>query len=174
VSGASTGGQPRGATVAVMVPATGTATLLIVHHTVSPRTQRMLDAVVSGARDDEIEGVRVEVKPALQAGVADVLAASGFVLGTPANIGYMSGALKHFFDQVYYPCREQRAGSPYGVFVHGNLDLTGCLRALRTCTTGMRWEQAYDDVTVLGEPTPEDLTRCWELGATLAARLMPG
>lgn len=151
----------------------GTPTLLIVHHTVSERTRRMLDAVLEGANEDEIEGVRVVARPALEAGVADVLAAKGFVLGTPANIGYMSGALKHFFDQVYYPCREQTAGSPYGLYVHGNLDLTGCLRAVRTCTTGMMWEQAYDDVTVLEEPSQADLERCWELGGTLAARLMP-
>lgn len=157
-----------------MVAGEGTPTLLIVHHTVSARTRRMLEAVLSGAHEDEIEGVRVVEKAALEAGVADVLSARGFILGTPANIGYMSGALKHFFDQVYYPCREQTAGSPYGLFVHGNLDLTGCLRAVRTCTTGMMWEQAYDDVEVLEEPSQEDLERCWELGGTLAARLMPG
>lgn len=157
-----------------MADSEGIPTLLIVHHTVSRRTRRMLDAVLAGAHDDDIEGVRVLDKPALDADVDDVLAASGFVLGTPANIGYMSGALKHFFDRVYYPCREQTAGSPYGLFVHGNLDLTGCLRAVRTCTTGMMWEQVYEDVEVLNEPTQTDLERCWELGGTLAARLMPG
>lgn len=156
-----------------MVANEDTPTLLIVHHTVSARTQRMLDAVLAGANEEEIVGVRVIAKPALEAGVNDVLAANGFVLGTPANIGYMSGALKHFFDQVYYPCREQTAGSPYGVYVHGNLDLTGCLRAVRTCTTGMMWERVFDDVEVIEEPSDADLERCWELGGTLAARLMP-
>lgn len=153
---------------------TTTPTLLIVHHTVSERTQRMLDAVLEGAHDEEITGVNVVAKTALDADVDDVLAAQGFILGTPANIGYMSGALKHFFDRVYYPCREQTAGSPYGLYVHGNLDLTGCLRAVRTCTTGMMWQQAFDDVEVLEEPSEEDLQKCWELGGTLAARLMPG
>ena len=49
----------------------------------------MFEAVASGARTDEIEGVDVVVRPALTAGAADVLAADGYLLGTPANIGYM-------------------------------------------------------------------------------------
>jgi NAD(P)H-dependent FMN reductase len=42
----------------------------------------------------------VVIRPALTAAAADVLAADGYLLGTPANIGYMSGALKHFFCSV--------------------------------------------------------------------------
>ena len=65
-------------------------TLLIVHHTPSPALQAMFEAAASGARTDEIEGVDVVVRPALTATVPDVLAADGYLLGTPANIGYMS------------------------------------------------------------------------------------
>jgi multimeric flavodoxin WrbA len=78
-------------------------TLLVVHHTPSPAMAEMFDAAVSGARTDEVPGVEVIIRPALTAGAADVLGADGYLLGTPANIGYMSGALKHFFDQIYYP-----------------------------------------------------------------------
>src|SRR5215470_17987410 len=95
------------------------ARLLVVHHTTSPSLEELLDAVLAGARTDEIEGVDVDVRPALAATVPDVLAADGFVLGTPANIGYMSGALKHFFDQIYYPVRLAKANAPYGLYVHG-------------------------------------------------------
>ena len=65
---------------------------------------------MAGARDDRIEGVTVITKPALAATASDVLAADGYVLGTPANLGYMSGALKHFFDNVYYPCLDATIG----------------------------------------------------------------
>jgi multimeric flavodoxin WrbA len=46
-------------------------------------------------------------RPALSATALDVLQADGYILGTPANLGYMSGALKHFFDQIYYPCLDE-------------------------------------------------------------------
>src|SRR5438046_9247818 len=118
------------------------ATLLIVHHTPSPALHAMFDAAMSGATDDRIEGVGVVTRPALSATSHDVLTADGYLLGTPANLGYMSGALKHFFDQIYYPCLESTVARPYGVYVHGNNDTTGALRAIETVTTGLQWRVA--------------------------------
>lgn len=131
----------------------------------------MLDAVVSGATDERIEGVEVAVRPALAATAVDVLHADGYVLGTPANLGYMSGALKHFLDQVYYPCLDATAQRPYGLYVHGNNDTTGAVRAVEAILTGLRWQRAQEPVTVLGELGKEDVQSCWELGAALAAGL---
>ena len=85
-------------------------TLLIVHHTPSPYTQEMFEAVVAGACDPQIEGVEVVRRPALSVSPSDMLAADGYLLGTPANLGYMSGALKHAFDVCYYPASTPRAG----------------------------------------------------------------
>ena len=148
------------------------STLLVVHHTTSPATQELLEAVLAGARTDEIEGVDVVARPALAATVLDALAADGVLLGTPANIGYMSGALKHFFDQIYYPCLEAKAGTPYGVWVHGNNDVSGALRGVETITTGLGWQQVAAPVTVTGAPDKAAREACWELGATVAASLM--
>jgi NAD(P)H-dependent FMN reductase len=146
-------------------------TLLIVHHTASPTLEELLTAVMAGATTDEIQGVRVEVRPALSATASDVLAADGFILGTPANLGYISGALKHFFDQVYYPCRLAKAGSPYGLYVHGNSDTSGAVRAVETIATGMKWQPVHSPVVILGQPTRDDRQACWDLGATVAAGL---
>jgi NAD(P)H-dependent FMN reductase len=146
-------------------------TLLIVHHTPSPALQAMFEAVASGARTDEIEGVDVVVRPALTAGAADVLAADGFLLGTPANIGYMSGALKHFFDGMYYPCLEATKRRPYGLYVHGASDTGGAVRAVESITTGLEWQRVRPAVTVTGPPGKTDLEACWELGALLAAEV---
>jgi multimeric flavodoxin WrbA len=145
--------------------------LLIVHHTASPALQAMLEAVVSGATDPEITGVEVVRRPALTATAVDMLDADGVLLGTPANIGYMSGALKHFFDQVYYPCLDATAGRPYGLYVHGNSDTGGAVRAVESIAGGLRWRRALEPVAVLGTPDKADLERCWELGAVLAAGL---
>ena len=147
------------------------ARLLIVHHTASPALEELLDAVLAGARTDEITGVDVQVVPALSAGVPDVLAADGFVLGTPANLGYISGALKHFFDQIYYPCRLAKAGCPYGLYVHGNNDTTGAVRAVETITTGLGWQRVHAPVSIIGAPDASGRESCWDLGATLAANL---
>ena len=131
----------------------------------------MLEAVLSGARDPELEAVDVTVVPALAATVPDVLAADGFVLGTPANIGYMSGALKHFFDSVYYPCLEATKRRPYGLYVHGASDTGGAVRAVESITTGLGWRQIRPPVAVIGVPAKSDLEACWELGALLAAEV---
>jgi hypothetical protein len=71
-------------------------TLLIVHHTPSPFTQAMFEAVVSGATAPEIEGVEVVRRPALTVSPVEMLEADGYLLGSPANLGYISGALKHY------------------------------------------------------------------------------
>lgn len=148
--------------------------LLIVHHTPSPSVEAMLERVVAGATDEAIEGVEVTTGAALSTGASSVLAADGYLLGTPANIGYMSGALKHFFDQIYYPCRGQTGGRPYGLFVHGNNDTTGAVSAVESIATGLDWRAAREPVQVLGDPDEDDLEACWELGAAVAAGLALG
>ena len=146
--------------------------LLVVHHTPSPALQAMLEAVIAGARDPDLDGVEVEVRPALAAVVPDVLAADGFVLGTPANIGYMSGALKHFFDQVYYPCLLAKASAPYGLYVHGGSDTAGAVRAVKSIATGLSWREVSQPVTAAGPVAAVTEQACYELGATVAANLI--
>jgi NAD(P)H-dependent FMN reductase len=148
-------------------------TLLFVHHTPSPATQEMFESVLAGARTDQVDGVEVIVRPALTAAAADVLRADGYLLGTPANIGYMSGALKHFFDGIYYPCLEATQRRPYGLYVHGASDTAGAVRAVESVATGLRWRPVRPPVCVTGAPSKQDLTDCWELGALLAAELAP-
>ena len=146
-------------------------TLLVVHHTPSPAMAEMFDAAVSGARTDEVPGVEVIIRPALTATAVDVLGADGYLLGTPANIGYMSGALKHFFDQIYYPCLEATRRRPFGLYVHGGMDTGGAVRAVESITGGLQWRAIRPPVCVTGPPGKPDLEACWELGALLAAGL---
>jgi multimeric flavodoxin WrbA len=145
--------------------------LLVVHHTPSPATQELLEAALAGARHPDIADVEVVVRPALVAAVVEALEADGYLLGTPANIGYMSGALKHFFDTVYYPCLEATRGRPFAAYVHGNLDQTGAVRAIETVTTGLGWSAVAPVLTVKGAPSREDVASVTELAATLAATL---
>ncbi|WP_018505611.1 flavodoxin family protein [Parafrankia discariae] len=128
------------------------STLLIVHHTPSPTMRAMLEAVLVGARDDAIEGVDVVVRPALAATVVDALAAAGYVLGTPANIGYMSGALKHFFDQKQ---REPCAGWLWSAQGRAE-DLSSCARG--RCSRDHSWCQTSPQGWL---PRRQPAPRCW-------------
>ena len=143
--------------------------LLVVHHTTSPATQELLEAALDGTKADGVEGVEVVVRPALAATASDVLGADGFLLGTPANIGYMSGALKLFFDTVYYPTLTAKQGAPYGLWVHGNNDTSGAVRAVESIAKGLGWQQVHQAVTVTGGVTKDDREAVWELAATVAA-----
>jgi multimeric flavodoxin WrbA len=147
-------------------------TLLIIHHTPSPHMQEMFEAVVAGASDPEIEGVEVVRRPALTVSPTDVLAADGYLLGSPANLGYMSGALKHAFDVCYYPCLDATRARPFGLYLHGNEGTVGAERGVDAITTGLGWVKAAGYVVVSGKPDKGDLEKCWELGATVAAQLM--
>jgi len=146
-------------------------TLLVVQHTPSPAVQEMLDAVLRGTRHPELGPLNVEVRAALTCGAADVLAADAVILGTPANIGYMSGALKHCFDTIYYQCLEVSVGKPYGVYVHGNDDTSGALQSVHTIAGGMGWKRVADDVSVTGRPTPQNLAACENLGSLLGFQI---
>ncbi|OBJ98217.1 flavodoxin [Mycolicibacterium fortuitum] len=149
-----------------------TKTLLVVHHTPSPATRELLEAVLTGARDPEISGVTVESMPALAATVTDMLSADGYLFGTTANFGYMSGALKHFFDTVYYPSLDHVAGRPYGLWVHGNNDTAGAASAVDKIVTGLALVKAADVLEVTTVVDGAVRERAYELGGTLAATLM--
>ena len=147
------------------------ARLLVVHHTPSPATQELLEAALAGAGDEAIEGVEVVVRPALVASAVETMKADGYLLGTPANIGYISGALKHFFDRIYYPCLEATRGRPFAAYVHGNLDTAGAVRAIESITTGLQWRPVAPVLTVTGAPDREARDAVRELAATLAVPL---
>jgi multimeric flavodoxin WrbA len=87
------------------------------------------------------------------------------------DIGYMSGALKHFFDGIYYPCLEATRSRPYGLYVHGASDTGGAIRAVEAIATGLARRRARPPVSVIGPPDKAALDECWELGATTAAEL---
>jgi NAD(P)H-dependent FMN reductase len=159
------------------------ARLLIVHHSPTPNLRRITDAVVAGARDDSIEGVEVVVRAALEANSDDVLAADGYLLGTSANFGYMSGALKHFFDTIFLEAggaladdgsAAKGAGGkkPYGLWVHGRYDTTGAVRSVQSIVQALPWTQSAAVLDIMGDVTDADLESARDLGGTISALLM--
>ena len=165
------------------------ARLLVVHHSPTKALQALTDAAVAGAHDDEIEGVEVVVLEALDfargsADHEDLLAADGYLLGTTANFGYMSGALKHVFDSTFLQIGGALAddgsgaategattGRPFGLYVHGRYDTTGAVRSVLGMTGALGWKQGYDVLEAMGDLTDSDTEAAYVLGGTIAALL---
>jgi multimeric flavodoxin WrbA len=163
--------------------------LLVLHHSPTRSLQSLTEAVVAGAHDDAIEAVEVRVVEALafargEADHRDLLDADGYVLGTTANLGYMSGALKHVFDSTFLQIGgalsddesgQVSAGAtarrPFGLYVHGRYDTTGAVRSVLSITGALGWAQGYAVLEAMGEVTGSDTESAYELGGTIAALL---
>ena len=130
-------------------------------------------------------GIEVVTRPALEATADDVLAADGYILGCTANFGYMSGALKHFFDSTFLAIggalddtggAGDSAGAtskrPFGLFVHGRYDTTGAVRSVLSIVQALGWRQAHAVLEVMGDVDDRQRTAAYELGATLAANVL--
>ena len=148
--------------------------LLVVAHSRTGSTQVLCNAATDAARAAAGDEVDVRALGAFDAGPDDVLWADGVLLCTPANFGYMSGALKDFFERVYHPCLEQTAGLPYALVVKGSTDVDGAVASVERIATGLRWKRVLPPLAVVGDATAADVDQAAELGATLAAGLATG
>jgi len=148
--------------------------LLIVAHAPSPNTRRLVEAVLQGAQSPDVEAVSVEWIPPLEAEPQDVLNADAILLGTTENLGYMSGALKDFFDRCYYPVLEEKQGLPCAVYIRAGLDGTGTRRALESIITGLRWQWVQEPITFKGQWQEAFIDQAEELGLAMAAGLEAG
>jgi multimeric flavodoxin WrbA len=148
--------------------------LLVVAHVPSDNTARLRDAVVEGARSPEIAGVETRALTPFEAGPDDVLAADGVILGTTENLGYMSGALKDFFDRSYYGVIEKTEGLPYCLYIRAGHDGTGTRRGVETIVTGLRWRAVQEPLVCRGEWQERFVADCRDLGMAMAAGLEAG
>lgn len=126
------------------------------------------------------------MKRAAEAGPEDLLAADGYLFACPENLASMAGVMKDFFDRTYYPVLGRIEGRPYAAMICAGSDGEGAARQIARIATGWRLKAVAEPLIVCTHAqTPEailapktiaeaDLTRCRELGATLAAGLALG
>ena len=148
--------------------------LLIIAHAPSENTRRLRDAALKGASHPDLEQVNCVVKPPLEAGPEDVLACDAILLGTTENLGYMSGALKDFFDRSYYPVLEKKQGLPCMLYIRAGHDGTGTQRAVETIVTGLRWRWVQAPLILRGQWQPEFADQVEELSMTMAFSIESG
>jgi len=134
----------------------------------------MADAVIRGARHTDVDGVVVRVKTALNADADDLLWADGFILGTPENFGYMSGAMKYFLDRAYYPCEGKISGRPWALFVRAGNDGAGAISSVRRILAGLAVKEVQEPLLIAGDFDETRLDECENLGLTMAAGLEAG
>ena len=144
--------------------------LLIVAHNPSPNTQKLVEATLRGASHEDIAGVEVKHVPPLQADADDVLWADAIILGTTENFGYMSGALKDFFDRIYYPCLEETRGLPYAIFIRAGQDGLGARSSIERIVTGLGWRAVQEPLICKG-PVSQFYADCRQLGELMALGL---
>ena len=130
--------------------------------------------MIRGASTDTVDGVTVRVRKALEADHDDLLWADGFILGTPENFGYMSGAMKYFLDRVFYPCEGKLEGRPWALFVRAGNDGSGAIASVRRILSGLGVREVQEPLLVAGEFDNSRLDDCEELGLTMAAGLEAG
>lgn len=148
--------------------------LLIVAHCPSENTRALAQALASGAQHNSIERVSVSLRSPFDCQASDVLKSDAIILFTTENFGYMSGALKDFFERIYYPCLEQNKdndGKPYALVIRAGLDGTGTDIAVHKITQGLKWREVQAVTLCKGNFSPTFLQQCQTLGQTMAASL---
>lgn len=151
-----------------------TDSLLILAHTPSPNTTKMAAAMASACRDS-LEMLHCRVLPPLSAGTEDLLAAKGVLLFTPENFGFMSGALKDFFERVYYPCLDRTQGLPYCLCVRAGQDNgSGAVASVTRIITGLCWREAQPALLCSGPYQESFCDAAAEFAATFATGLEMG
>jgi len=159
-------------------------TLLIVYHTMTGGAHQMAHAAARGAAT--ISEMRVELRRAQDSAGQDIIAADGYIFATPENLAAVSGMMKDFFDRTYYAALDRINGRPYAILVCAGSDGANAVRQIERIATGWRLRTVTDPVivcthadtpqTILAQKTigADDLRRCEEVGAALAAGLALG
>jgi multimeric flavodoxin WrbA len=158
--------------------------LLIVWHSRTGAARQMAEAAAQAARREG--GIEVVLARAQDVDGDAVLAADGYLFAAPENLASLSGEMKEFFDRIYYAVLERTNGRPYALFVSAGSDGSGAVRQVQRICTGLRLrEVAPPQIVNLAAQTPErilapktvppeELARCAETGAALAAGLASG
>jgi multimeric flavodoxin WrbA len=141
------------------------AKLLVIYHSQTGNTEAMAKAVCEGGSS---AGAAVALEKAKDASSNDLLACDAVAFCSPVYFGYTAGALKDFFDRVFYTVRGKIDDKPYAAFSSGGAGGKQALDSIDRVCNSFRLKKAFEGVVATGKPSSEVLEECKELGKKLA------
>lgn len=120
--------------------------ILIIYHTQTGNTKKIVDACVNGIQKED--NISIKLIEALHATIEHVIWADGIILATPENFGYMSGAMKNFFDRTYYPARDLAISKPYALLISCETDGEGTVRSIQTIAKGYILKETLEPLII--------------------------
>jgi len=120
------------------------------------------------------DAVDVIALAAVEAGIEEVLAADGYLIGSPETFGSMSGLVKDFFERIYYPAQHQVTGRPYALFVCAGNDGLGAIASMQRIARGLGWKEVQAPLLARSHELESRLEDCEQLGAAMALGLSMG
>ena len=146
----------------------------IIAHAPSTNMEAMCRSVVKGAQSCKAEGITILCSSPFDTSAKEVVRSDGIILGTTENFGYMNGALKDFFERIYYPCQGLMEGRPYMLFVRASNDGKGAQKSVEAIATGLKWRKVQEPLICRGAWNLDFLIACEELGKTMALGVEAG
>jgi multimeric flavodoxin WrbA len=149
-------------------------TIQIVAHSPSKNMEDMRQSIVKGAQSCNLKNIKILCSSPFDISANDVLRSDGIILGTTENFGYMNGALKDFFERIYYPCQGLMEGRPYMLFVRAGNDGVGAKKSVEAIAMGLKWRKIQEPLICRGPWNLDFLISCEELGKSMALGLDMG
>ena len=125
----------------------------------------------------------VLLRKASEVTLEELLSAQAYLFCAPENLASLSGQMKEFFDQNYYPLLGKIEGRYYSAIITAGSDGSGALKQLERICTGWRLNQVVpaiilntasqteEEILAQKQLSPEQIARAEEIGATLIALL---
>ncbi len=145
----------------------------MVHHSLFGKTKEMSTLLIDVlAKEDRL--VEFRSFSAFEAKASDILKSDGIIFGTPANFGYMSGALKDFFDRSYYELEGKVDAIPYAIFVSASTDGTGAVNSIRRICSGLNLKEVQEPLVFTKKLSESDQQRLRDFGMTMVVGIDAG
>ena len=147
--------------------------LSMVHHSIGGKTKKMT-SLLTDMLSNEDQLIEFRSFSAFEAKASDILQSDGIIFGTPANFGYMSGALKDFFDRNYYELEGKVEAVPYAIFVSASSDGTGAVESIRRICRGLNLKEVQEPLVLTKKLSESDQSRLRNFGMTMAVGIDAG